>query len=300
MILDAQGKPRYYGVYRGVVYSNQDPLNRGRLRIKVPQVLADTPTEWAWPIEESAIRQAPPLAGQGVWVSFEGGDPSYPIWLGIFGNKITSEKEMYVRPFTDNEIAFNAGKVLQSLTLPNGEEVIDVAATLSKMASNLGGFTATIGGISGSLQAALDSLGLVVSGLSSTYSGTLKNATEVLTVDATTVLSGTTALVANPTTNGNSTYYTTAAGANFAVQLTTTGTNLEVNESYTYAFLVTNGATAYYPTSYTLDGTTITPKWQGGTAPSSGNANAIDAYTFVVVKTGAATYTVLASRTKFA
>jgi hypothetical protein len=49
-----------------------------------------------------------------------------------------------------------------------------------------------------------------------------------------------------------------------------------------------------------VDGTTITPKWQGGTAPSAGNASSIDSYTFTIIKTASATYTVLASQVKFA
>jgi hypothetical protein len=72
----------------------------------------------------------------------------------------------------------------------------------------------------------------------------------------------------------------------------------------TFAFLVTNGSTAYKPASspgaFQVDGVTITPKWQGGTAPSAGNASSIDSYTFTIIKTASATYTVLASQVKFA
>ena len=64
--------------------------------------------------------------------------------------------------------------------------------------------------------------------------------------------------------------------------------------------MVTNGATAYYQSSFTIDGTAVTPKWQGGTAPSAGDASAVDIYTYTIVKTGSAAYTVFASVTKFA
>jgi hypothetical protein len=63
---------------------------------------------------------------------------------------------------------------------------------------------------------------------------------------------------------------------------------------------VTNGGTAYYPTAYQIDGNAVTPKWSGGTAPTGGNASAIDIYTFTIIKTGSATFTVLAAQTKFA
>jgi hypothetical protein len=63
---------------------------------------------------------------------------------------------------------------------------------------------------------------------------------------------------------------------------------------------VTNTGTAYYNSAVTIDGNSVTPKWQGGSAPTSGNASSVDSYTFVIIKTGSAAFTVLASQTKFA
>jgi hypothetical protein len=75
---------------------------------------------------------------------------------------------------------------------------------------------------------------------------------------------------------------------------------MATGESLSTTFLVTNGSTAYYNSAVTIDGNSVTPKWQGGTAPTSGNASSIDSYTYVIIKTGSATFTVLASVTKFA
>ena len=75
---------------------------------------------------------------------------------------------------------------------------------------------------------------------------------------------------------------------------------MNTGDVMTVAFLVTNGGTAYYPTAFQVDGSSVTPKWSGGTAPSSGNTSAIDSYTFTIVKTASATFTVLASVSKFA
>lgn len=72
------------------------------------------------------------------------------------------------------------------------------------------------------------------------------------------------------------------------------------NEALTIAFGMTNNATARYVSLSQIDGTNVTPKWQGGTAPTGGNANSTDFYTYTVIKTGNATYTVLAAQTKFA
>lgn len=100
-------------------------------------------------------------------------------------------------------------------------------------------------------------------------------------------------------------YYTTNNSANFTVNLrgdgsTTLNSMLSVGQSVTATLLVTNGSTAYYPTAFQVDGASVTPKWQNGSAPTSGNINSIDSYTFAIVKTANATFTVLASKVKYA
>lgn len=100
-------------------------------------------------------------------------------------------------------------------------------------------------------------------------------------------------------------YYTVNASANWTVNFrassgTSLNTAMAVGESVTAAFLVTQGATAYYNNAVQVDGASVTPKWQGGTAPTSGSASSIDVYTYTIIKTGAATFTVLASKTQFA
>lgn len=106
--------------------------------------------------------------------------------------------------------------------------------------------------------------------------------------------------------SGSVWYYTSNATANFTLNFrksstVSLATLLSVGQSITIVFLNTNGTTAYYASAIQIDGNAITPKWQGGSAPSSGNASAIDAYSFTIIKTAATpTYTVLASQTKFA
>jgi hypothetical protein len=100
-------------------------------------------------------------------------------------------------------------------------------------------------------------------------------------------------------------YYTSNATANHTLNFrysstVSLNTALPVGDTLTLVWLNTNGATAYYPSTIQIDGTTVTPKWQGGTAPTAGNASSIDAYVFTIIKTASATFTVLASQTKFA
>lgn len=93
-------------------------------------------------------------------------------------------------------------------------------------------------------------------------------------------------------------YYTSNASGNWTLNIrgdsTTTLNNiLAVGDTITVAFLVTNGGTAYYQTGFQIDGSSVTPKWSGGTAPAAGNASSIDVYSFTIVKTAATpTYTV--------
>ena len=102
------------------------------------------------------------------------------------------------------------------------------------------------------------------------------------------------------------TYYTTDASANFTLNFrgnatTTAASYIQTNEAVTHVFLNTNGATAYYPTAYQIDGAAGTPIWQGGTAPTAGNASSVDAYSFTIIKTASTpTYKILASQTQFA
>ena len=102
-------------------------------------------------------------------------------------------------------------------------------------------------------------------------------------------------------------YYTANSSADWTFNFrgnssTTLNSILDVGATISVAFMITNGSTAYKPasTSVTIDGVTVTPKWNGGTAPAAGNANSIDVYTFTIIKTASATYTVLATQSKFA
>lgn len=76
-----------FGKYRGIVTDNKDPLQKGRIKVKVPDVLGDI-ENWAVPCIPCSGKGpgyfALPEAGAGVWVEFEKGDPSFPIWSGCY------------------------------------------------------------------------------------------------------------------------------------------------------------------------------------------------------------------------
>jgi hypothetical protein len=142
---------------------------------------------------------------------------------------------------------------------------------------------------------------LQTAGTSSKSAFKTPNIAEVNTISATAA----TGTINYDVTTQSVLYYTTNASGNFTVNFrgssgTTLNTVMQTGESISATFLVTNGATAYYNSAVQVDGSSVTPKWQGGTAPTSGNASSIDSYTYVIIKTGSAAFTVLASVTKFA
>ena len=106
--------------------------------------------------------------------------------------------------------------------------------------------------------------------------------------------------------NNQSVVYSTAnATANWTLNIVYSkamplNAYLGIGQSVTIAHMVTQGATAYYNNVLQIDGVTVTPKFQGGTAYAAGNASSIDVYTYTVTKTADRTYTVFESQTKFA
>ena len=141
------------------------------------------------------------------------------------------------------------------------------------------------------------------------YSGTqttpvfsIPNAGETTTVSATAA----TGTIAYDALTQSVLYYTSNASGNWTVNFrgnsTTTMNNfMSTGQSVAVVFAVTQGGTAYYNSAVQVDGTAtgVTTIWQGGTAPTSGNASSVDTYTYNIVKTGSATYTVFAALTQF-
>ena len=159
----------------------------------------------------------------------------------------------------------------------------------------------------GSTYAATDSANLFTA--KNTFSGSttalaelLTNASEVTTVSATAA----TGTIAYYVTTQSVLYYTSNASANWTINLTgastpvTLDTLLSTGQCITVVHMVTQGSTAYYNSSVQVDGTTsgVTTKWLNG-APTAGNVSGIDVYTYTVIKTASATFTVLASQAAF-
>jgi len=138
-------------------------------------------------------------------------------------------------------------------------------------------------------------------GSSSALAALFKSTSEVVTVSAT-AATGTITLDAltQPVL-----YYTSNSSGNWTINVRGSGSAsfnsvTSTGSSTTLVFMATNGSTAYYQTGFQIDGSSVTPKWQNASTPAAGNTNSVDVYTFNIIKTGSATYTVLAAQTRFA
>lgn len=138
-------------------------------------------------------------------------------------------------------------------------------------------------------------------GSSTTLATILKNAAETTTLTAT----ASTGTIAYDVLTQSVLFYTTNASGNWTMNIrgsssTTLNTVMTTGQSITIVFMAQQGSTAYYASGFQIDGTSVTPKWQGGTAPTSGNTSSVDIYAYTIIKTGSGTYSAFASQTKFA
>ena len=128
---DEFGAKRYYGLYRGTVTANNDPLKKRRLRMTIPQVLGTASTDWSWGIEAANTKFDVPAVGQGVAVLFEGGDPSYPVWVGTFGKTQGTGKHALLKALEGSTTG------LVTSTFSDGTVEVDILATLASLQARI-------------------------------------------------------------------------------------------------------------------------------------------------------------------
>ena len=232
--------------------------------------------------------------------------------VNLTSNTLSGTIAQFNTALSDADFATLAGsETLTNKTISGANNTITnlaITSAISGLGTNVATFLATPSSLN--LASAITDetgSGALVFGTSPTISGAL-NTTPILrspeerwTVSAT-AATGTVNFDAN--TSGIL-YYTSNATGNWTLNVrgdsgTTLNTMLATNDSITVVFFVTNGGTAYYQTGFTIDGSSVTPKWQNGTAPSAGNTNSIDIYSYTIVKTGNAAFTAFGSQTKFA
>ena len=152
-----------------------------------------------------------------------------------------------------------------------------------------------------SIKIATTATGINVTGTAVTDGVTVDGTLDIEEVyEKVTTQTSTTGTITFDTTAQAVEFYTANQTANRTINFSNVNANLAIGQSLTVAVLMTQGSTAYYLNAYQVDGSSVTPKWSGGSAPSAGNASGIDSYSFTIIKTADATFTVLASQTQYA
>ena len=253
--------------------------------------------QWTLPSADGTANQVLSTNGSGVlsWASggnvstsannaFTGANTFYNATGQTFGTATSSEDGIIVAGRAGGSSSYRVTLTPGTLTASRTATFPDASTTIAGL-SVAQTFTAT----------------QTFSGSSSSLAMVLNDAAETTTVSATAA----TGTINFDVTTQSVIYYTSNASANWTVNFrassgTSLNTAMSTGQSVTVAFLVTQGSTAYYNNSIQVDGTTsgVTVRWLGG-APTAGNASGIDSYRYLIIKTGSATYTVLASVTQF-
>lgn len=201
-----------------------------------------------------------------------------------------------------NKVALTAPATSATLTIADGKTLTaSNTLTLAGTDSTTMTFPATSTTLAGLGIAQTFTATQTLNGSATTFAEVIKNAAEPITVSATAA----TGTINYDLLTQSILYYTTAASGNWTTNLRGDGTTsmntlLSIGQAATAVFIVTQGATAYYNNVVQVDGTTtgVTTKWLNG-APTSGVQNAADMYTYTIVKTASATFTVFASQASF-
>jgi hypothetical protein len=204
--------------------------------------------------------------------------------------------------FAAQGVGTNGQVLTANSALPDGVEWTTPATGGASTSGTLAQFAATTSSELAGVISDETGSGALVFGTSPALSfATLRSPKEITTVSATAA----TGTINYDQQTQADLFYTSNASANFTLNFrgsssVTLNNSMATGDTATLVFRNTNGTTPYYANVIQIDGTTVTPKWLGGTAPSAGNASSIDVYSFVITKTGSATFTVLGSVSKFA
>lgn len=124
------------GIHRGVVKKINDPLHQNRVQVEL-QTAPGQITEWVWPVEPSGITTDAPVVGQGVWVSFQGGNHDFPVWHGDFGKNKGNTKYIHIKPLSNSVSLTGISDLVILRSKSDGTKEVDLTATIIAMAQRI-------------------------------------------------------------------------------------------------------------------------------------------------------------------
>lgn len=227
-----------------------------------------------------------PSGISGSWIIYNNTSGAYTVTIasGGAGASVTAPQGSNIIVYSDGTNVYTAdGGIINSITSLSLTGNLTVAGTSTFNGASTFNATSTL------------------NGSSSTLAAVLKNAAEPIT----TVASGASSTINFDVLTQSILYYTVNATGNWTINVrgsssTALNSVMSTGQALTLVFMAAQGTTAYYGSSFQIDSSVVTPKWQGGSAPTAGNASSTDIYTFTIIKTASATYTVLASQSQFA
>ena len=132
------------GVYKATILDNKDPQKQNRVKVTLqffntPKGATQKPlsTDWIKPMMSAGITTPAPAIGQGVWVLFQAGDPSHPLWFGEFGKHQEKSKKVNIKPLLNSVSLTGLTPYLIIVTQADGTQEVDLVATLLAVAAKL-------------------------------------------------------------------------------------------------------------------------------------------------------------------
>ena len=130
------------GVYKGNVYDTNDPQKQGRIKVTLqffntPNGQKQLSTDWILPMMPAGVTTPAPKIGQGVWILFQAGDPSHPLWFGEFGKHQDTSKKVLIKPLANSVSLTGITDQIVTVTNTDGTVEVDLMATIVAMANKI-------------------------------------------------------------------------------------------------------------------------------------------------------------------
>ena len=121
--------------------------NKKGLKVIVPQITGTEVSDWILPLEPSNVSVDVPAVGQGVWVTYVGGDTGYPVWIGSFGKNQGKNKKVFIKPLANSTSLTGLTAHVITVKQSDGTTEVDLIATIMALANKVKTLETTVSGL---------------------------------------------------------------------------------------------------------------------------------------------------------